>query len=205
MKKKPLSTSKLKKKKEELEYRIFLGFVFFNIIYFLFFEKKLFGTDVKYYIFIFGIPIILGFIFSSKHNIFGVSWKEMFFEIKKRNNFFIGIYNLVLFFLGNIVFSYLTFGFLANVSWNSINVYQSNKNRIEKYYLPVEGFHRKKGKGIDMIFFRFKNHHESIKVKYQTMEPYLDKQSNDYKIVLEVRKGIWNHYVLENWDLEKNN
>ncbi|SHJ13814.1 hypothetical protein [Flavobacterium terrae] len=202
MKKKSSSASK-RKKKEEFEYRIFLGFIFFNLIYFLFFEIKLIGTDIRYHIFILGIPIILGFIFSTKYNIFGVSWKEMFLEIKKRNNFFRSIYNLVLFFLGNIVFSCLTFGFLATIFWDSINVYQSSKNRIETYYLPVEEFHLKKGKGSNKIYFRFKNNLESIKVDYQTIKPYLDQQPKDYKIVLVVREGIWNHYALESWDLIK--
>lgn len=202
MKKKSSSASK-RKKKEELQYRIFLGFVFCNIVYFFFIENKLFGSDIKYYIFFFSFPVILGFVFSSKYNIFGVSWKEMFLEIKKRNNFFRGIYNIVLFFLGNIVFSYITFGLLANLAWNFINVYEANKNRIETYYLPVNEFHCTKGKGSDIIYFRFKDNLESIRVDYKTIKPYLDKQPKDYKIVLEVRKAIWNHYSLESWDLIK--
>ena len=203
MKKKSSSASKRKKKKEELQYRIFLGFVFSNIVYFYFIENKLFGSDIKYYIFFFGIPVILGFVFSSVYNIFGVSWKEMFLEIKKRNNFFRGMYDIFLFFLGNIVFSYITFGLLANLAWNFINIYEANKNQIETYYLPVKEFHRTKGKGSDIIYFRFKDNLESIQVDYQTINPYLDQQPKDYKIVLEVRKCIWNHYALESWDLIK--
>ncbi|WP_310559240.1 hypothetical protein [Flavobacterium sp.] len=96
----------------------------------------------------------------------------------------------------------MTFGFSANLIWNYFNKVETNKNQIEVFNLKINAFRRTTGKGgSNCIIFPFKGNQEVIKISYDNIKPYLNQNSNDYILVLDVRKGIWDYYKLENWDI----
>ncbi|MEW5675238.1 hypothetical protein ABGT15_02890 [Flavobacterium enshiense] len=203
MKRKPKVNLTRKKKIEERNYRIFIGFAIANVIYWIFFEPLIFGKDIRYDIYVFWIPMLLGIISCSILNVFEFSWRELFSDLKKEKNIFWILFYPIFFLLMHMVFSYMIFGFASRVLWNTINEIESEKNKIEIFHLPVEEFRKASSRSSDKIYFKFKNNLESIPVDEEVIKPYLNANPDDYTIVLGVRKGIWNHYLFESWDLEK--
>lgn len=88
MKRKPKVNLTRKKKIEERNYRIFIGFAIANVIYWIFFEPLIFGQDMRYTIFVFCIPMVLGIIACSILNVFEFSWRELFSDLKSEKNIF---------------------------------------------------------------------------------------------------------------------
>lgn len=203
MKRKPKVNLTRKKKIEERNYRIFIGFAIANVIYWRFFEPLIFGQDMRYTIFVFWIPMVLGVITCSILNVFEFSWRELFSDLKKEKNILWILFYPIFFLLMHMVFSFMIFGFTSRVIWDTINTAESKNNTIEVFHLPIEQFSKGGRKSNPKIYFRFNNNLESIPVEKETIKPYLNANPNDYTIILEVRKGIWNHYVYESWDLIK--
>jgi hypothetical protein len=92
----------------------------------------------------------------------------------------------------------------SNIIFDSINKIESNKNVIETYILKVHDFHHSTGRsGSNLIRFIFKGKKERIRVSYEDIKPYLDKNPDDFQVSIEVKKGIWNYYILETWDIKE--
>ena len=51
--------------------------------------------------------------------------------------------------------------------------------------------------------YDFLNNEESISVKYSEIKPFLNKNIDNLKIEIKVKKGIWNHYILESWHIKE--
>lgn len=203
MKKKPKVNLTRKKKAEERNNRIFIGFAIANVVYWIFFEPLIFGQDIRYNVCVFWIPMIVGIITCSVVNVFDYRWKELFADLKKNKNIFGILFYPIFFLLMHMVFSFMIFGFASRVIWDTVNVVASKNNTIEVFHLPIEQFSKGGRRSNPKIYFRFKNSLEGIPVENETIKPYLGTNPNDYTIILEARKGIWNHYVYESWDLRK--
>ena len=100
------------------------------------------------------------------------------------------------------MFSYVFFGNSANIIWDVINKFESEKNKTEKYFLPITKIYTSY-KYKDKIRFVFLNNEESISVKYSEIKPFLNKNIDNLKIEIKVKKGIWNHYILESWHIKE--
>ena len=44
---------------------------------------------------------------------------------------------------------------------------------------------------------------ESIKTSFKDIEPFLEKNPDNFQIIIEVKKGIWNYYILESWKIKE--
>lgn len=194
---------KNKSKYNDLAAIIVYGILFANIIYLICFEFTIIGYHINYSIFIFWLPILIGFIIIPKY-LFKITLKDIFEETKTYSNFFKKIFFLLALVLINIVTSYITFGFTANVTWNISNKIISEQNKLETYQIKIKNFQRTTGKGGgNYINFDFKNKSEHLKIRYNSIEPYLNVNSDECILKLDVKKGVWNHYVLQNWEIIK--
>lgn len=204
-KRKPLSKKKnltKEKKLEALHYKIFIGFCIANVLHYMFFEPQTFGSDSRYAIYVFWVPTFLGLVITSRYYIFNEIWNDLF-KIKGESYFKMFYISIFILFC-NCMFAYIVFGFSANAIWNYVNKNEAKNNQLETFYLPISEFSRTTGRGgANRVTFKFKGNRESIKTTYETIKPYLDKLPEDYQLILEVRKGIWNYYILEDFDLIK--
>jgi hypothetical protein len=90
------------------------------------------------------------------------------------------------------------FGVPAMAVWDYCNVQAANKNTVEVIACPVTQFYV--GKRCN-ISFTFSGHHEQISMAYKSMKQYKDENPDNYKVVLTCREGLWNYYVVEDWEV----
>jgi len=167
------------------------------IIHYIFFEVKTIGGDSRYLIYIFLLPTIIGALIIALYE-----KKMLVKEFKSEDDLLAKVINMFFTYLGLMLFSYLSFGTLANATWNQLNVTEGNKNKIEYIECEISQFQNASSNSDDKIWFYFKGNKESVSVDYQLIKPYLDKNTNDYSIVLKVREGMWENYIIENWNIE---
>jgi hypothetical protein len=190
------------KKRAKIEEKIFIGILVLGVIYYLFFEDLSFGEDYRYTLYVFWLPTILGFVFSVKYSFIAEYWRSLLIDLKKEKYFLMKIFYPLFLVAMTFMYSVIMFWMPSNIIWDSINKIESITNEVEVYNLPVEKFYKGRGRSYrDKICFRFKNQSESIQVSSEFIKPYLDKNPKNYRIKLKVRKGIWNYYVYEDFDI----
>jgi hypothetical protein len=201
---KPNSVNKTKQnKREEFYYKYFITTLVIGVIHYYFFESHYLGSDFRYDLVVFWTPVVVGLILIVRYNILSMDWHDILPAIKKEKNIFYKIIYAPFLFIMHFMLSVLIFWIPSNIIWDSINKIESNKNDSKKYTLKVDNFHHSTGKGgSNQIQFIFKGKNENIKVSYQDIKPYFDQNPNDFQVIIEVKKGIWNYYVLQSWDIE---
>lgn len=188
------------KKRAKIEGKIFFNIIVIGLVYYIFFESKSIGGDYRYDLFVFWMPTLIGFFLSIKYFSFSEYWSSLIPDIKKEKRFILKIFYPI--FLTVITFTYcvILYWMPCNVIWDCINKYVANKNRTEVFIVPVTQF-KEVSKSPDRIDFYMNNKFESIPVASEVIKPYLGKNPKNYKIKIKVKKGIWNYYVLEDFDI----
>ena len=200
--KKPNKTKQ--KKHEEIRYRYLIAAMVIGLFYYMFIESKCIGGDIRYDFFIFWIPVLSGLILIIKFNFLSVQWNEIFSLLRKEKNFFLKIIYLPILFLKHFIVSVIFFWIPSNIVWDCVNKIESKKSLIETYVLTVYDFHSSSGRtGSNKIRFKFKDEIESIKTSFKDIEPFLEKNPDNFKVIIEVKKGIWNYYILESWEIKE--
>ncbi len=198
-----MKKNKLKKKTiDKINDALFFIFCLTGIIYFLFFQSVTIGGDYKYFVYVFLIPTLIGFFLTAKFTFFSKSWNSIFIDLRKEKYLILRFIYPFLLITSNFMFSYVFFGNSANIIWDVINKFESEKNKTEKYFLPITKIYTSY-KYKDKIRFVFLNNEESISVKYSEIKPFLNKNIDNLKIEIKVKKGIWNHYILESWHIKE--
>lgn len=183
------------KKLEKKHYRIIIGLMIFGVAYFLFFDTKTIGHDIRYSLYIFWLPTIIGML------TLGI-YRKKFLINRFANNSGIAMYTfMTLFYLfQGLLFSYLSFGQVAKMSWDYCNYKTVEQNSEEIIVCPITRFWLHKEPCID---FKFKNRHESFKVSYSTIKDFKDKNEQEYALRINATKGIWNYYTVNSWKIVK--
>ena len=190
------------KKRAKIEEKIFIGILVLGVIYYLFFESLSFGEDYRYTLYVFWLPTILGFIFSVKYSFIAQYWRSLLIDLKKEKYFVMKIFYPLFLVAMTFMYSVIMFWMPSNIIWDGVNKIESITNKIEVYNLPVDEFHEGYGRrDRDKICFRFKNQPESIPVSSEFIKSYSEKNPKNYRLKLEVRKGIWSYYVYESFEI----
>ncbi|MCW1148445.1 hypothetical protein [Flavobacterium lacisediminis] len=198
-----MEKNKLNKKTiDKINDALFFIFCLTGIIYFLFFQSVTIGGDYKYFIYVFLIPTLIGFFLIARFTFFAKSWKSIFNDLLKEKYLILKFIYPFLLITSNFIFSYIFFGNSANIIWDTINKLESKKNKTEKYFLPITKIYTSY-KYKDKIRFVFLNNEESISVKYSEIKPFLNKNTDNLKIEIKVKKGIWDNYILESWEIKE--
>lgn len=188
------------KKRDAILYKYFMATIAICVIHYIFIAYHYLGSDYRYDLFVFWIPTLIGIIITIKFDLLQFDWKDFIPDLKKEKNFFRKVFTIPFLILVHFMFSVIMFWMPSNVIWDIVNKIEAHNNRVEVFTLKVEKFY-KASKGSDKIYFKFKNESESVSVKYQDIKPYLDKNPSNYSIKLEVRKGIWNYYIIDSYDI----
>lgn len=183
------------KKLEEIHYRIIIVLAIIAVGYHFLIQPKTIGHDLRNTIFVFLIPTIFGMI------ILGI-YRRQFLIDNFLNNKGFGERTFMIFFflLQGIIFSYLSFGQLAQIGWDTINYREAQRNPQEIIVCDVERFWSKRNSKID---FKLNDRPENFKVEYSVIKQYEDKKPNNYKLEIKVHKGIWNHYLVDGYTISK--
>ena len=172
-----------------------------GVIYYIFFESISIGRDFRYTLYIFLIPTFLGLFLTAKFTFFSKSWNSLFSNIKNEKYLILKIVYPFLLLTSNFIFSYIYFGSTANIVWDTINKLEASKNETEKFFLPITKIYRFKNKS--RIKFEFKNEEEIIYARYSDMKKYLNKDIKNFQIEINVKKGIWNYYIVQSWKIRE--
>lgn len=175
------------------------------IIYFTFcvnlFKEQFIGEDIKHTIFIFIIPTIIGIVFIGY--LFRKTLREYFVD---EANFFERGLSTLFILIGLSMYSVLTFYTGVDCIWKYWIINSSKFNKIESFECEINEFRKGssslKSSSKPRIDFIFKMKRESIKVRGSQINPYIDKNPNDYKLIITARKTAWDYYILENWWVE---
>lgn len=191
----------LKKEKalEKKHYRIIIGFMILDVCYFVF-EPFIIGNDIRYWIFIFWIPFIAGKL------AIGIYRKQYIinsfgrFEEFKWRFIPLGLYFIV----ASMIFSYIILGMTVRMGFKTACYLTAKRNPTELIIYDVNGFM------IDLpvrshkyISGKLNDDFEEFPCSYKYLEQYKDANPKDYVIMVTARKGVWNHYYVEDWEVVK--
>ena len=191
---KRLSVTK-EKKLEKQNYRIVIGLMISYVTYYYFFEPNLIGHDIRYTIYVFSLPTLLGFL------ILAVYRRQFLINKFSTNKGFI-LWTFMTFFylIQGILFSYLSFGQVAKISWDILNNTTAKHNTKEVLDCKITRFWT--GRNSNNIDFLFNDRHNKFDVQYKTIKEYLKTNPSDYYLQITARKGLWNYYLVEGWDIK---
>ena len=183
------------KKLEKLHYRIIVVLAILSVIYYSFIEPKTIGHDSRYTIFIFALPTVIGIL------ILGI-YRRQFLINRFTTNRGIVLWSFMTFFYlaQGILFSYLSFGQVAKISWDYFNNKAVEQNSVEIFDCKIARFWTGKRPSID---FKFNDRHESINVNYSTIKEYENKNEENFTLKIRATKGLWNYYKLNEWNVEQ--
>lgn len=96
------------------------------------------------------------------------------------------------------LFSYLTLGFFTSLTFELVNYNIAKKQKQQIVILPVDEFHEGHGsKATHSIRFHFNGEKEYIRVNLHYIHQCIDQSATKHRIKLKLRKGIWNHYLVD--------
>lgn len=185
------------KKKDKIHYKILIGLLIIGVLYYLFFEPNLIGNDSRYTYYIFLTPLIIGVLVLLLYR-----QDYLRFKFNSFKNLQTKIFMLFFYGLQGILFSYLIFGQIAKISWDILNKSAAKENSEEVIICKISKFWTSKSS--NQIEFQFENKLERFNVSYSTIKPYLKTNPKDYYLKIEANKGIWNYYLVNNWEIIKN-
>ncbi len=167
------------------------------ILSFLFIDDETLGHDIRYNIFVFWGPLVIGFIALVIYQ-----WEFIRYVYKSAIHLRDMMISTVYLLFGGIIFSYIIFGNLANLCFILLNNKEANDHMPQVIHCQVSSFNKGKRKVNSTIGFKFKNDYELFAVSEKYIEPYLQENPNNYEIQIIARKGIWNYYVVDEWNLK---
>ena len=179
-------------------YKTLIGLMVVYVLHRMFFEHKTIGHDTRYAIFVFGIPTITGILILAFYR-----RNFLLSTFATANGFALKLFVITFYFIQGLLFSYLSFGLVANATWNYINKRTAEQNPKETIHCRVTKFSLSGYRlGGDKIEFKYQGRFESIRVEYRTIKEYLNQPLSNYELEISVQKGIWNYYVLNDWTIK---
>ena len=176
------------------------GMILFILL--MIFSPRSVGYDSRFIVFIILLPIALGtiplLIYQSKLTE-ALGWTSDYKEALWEKIAFQGVY-----LLSSIFFSFFTLSVPVQIGFEAANFYTAKGSKQETVIVTVDEFHEDQGKSdSDQIEFHFNNHYESIKVSEENITRYIIESATKHRIKLKLRKGIWNHYLVDDYDIIK--
>jgi hypothetical protein len=178
-------------------YQLFMVFAGITLIHY-YLQPNLFGHDARYTIYILWLPIIGGIAIIAY-------WQRKFLldDFRHEKKFWDAFVMGILYFLGGLIFSFMSFAQLVGAGFDAANYSAAKHAHPMVIECPVDRFFV--GRGHDITHyeadFTLNNHPEYITMDWQDFKQYDIKNPRKYKLKLTMRKGIWNFYLLDNWDI----
>jgi hypothetical protein len=170
----------------------FILFLIMWVIFYGFIEPKLIGRDIRYTIMVVCLPIVIGLIALIIYR-----YKFLLFTYQKTKGFWTKMVTGIFYLVFGLMFSFVSLGLFANILWGWLNKMEADKSPTELVVCPVSKFVSRKKR--DYVDFQFKGRSEQIITK--KAGEFASENPKNYQIELTLQKGIWNHYLVKNWQL----
>ncbi|MGZ5283811.1 MAG: hypothetical protein ACXWEY_16165 [Bacteroidia bacterium] len=185
------------KKQEKIYNYIFVALAIIWIAYYICFEPETIGDDYRYNLYIFWLPTIAGILALGfyKHELLNEAIKE-----RKIISKFIAVLFL---FLMSAFWSYLSIGQLSKIIFHTINKEVAKTENTETHRLDINQIAKSRGRGTTKykIRIKFQDKTEEVNISYEKFKQYENENPKDYLIKVKLQKGIWNYYLLNDWDI----
>lgn len=163
-------------------------------------EYSTIGSDIRYNLIIVFIPLAIGtsmiafhhknIIHTHKISALKQTWKK------------IATYIILLFCA--VLFSFITLGIIAMMGFEVINHMAASNTKPEVVVLPITKFYEDHGKRpTHKIYFIFREEKEAVPVSREDIRFYKSEDVQKNRIKLIIRKGIWNHYIVQDYKIVK--
>jgi glucan phosphoethanolaminetransferase (alkaline phosphatase superfamily) len=185
------------KKLDKKTYLIITGLVLLNLLC-NFLEPKIIGHNSKYSLYFFTVPVAVGILF------FAYIFRKLLFQEYKECKL-LGDKILVpcFFLLMGLFFSYLTFGLAGDLTWVYLNKRAAKENQTEVVTCSVNKLESSyRGRGAKM-YFTFQNRQENFSISNMMFREYKDSAAKNYQLKIKGRKGIWNYFIVDSYELEE--
>lgn len=198
-KQKKKDAKKKQHRANKISYRILItGIVLFSLL--TFFSPRTIGYDSGFMVFILLLPVAIGVL------LLLIYQKKITDALIGTSNYVETLWEKILFQAFYIVaaafFSFFTLSVPVQIGFETISFYTASGNRQETILLPVKEFHKKSGsRGSNRVYFYFNGRSESIGVSKETINRYISESATKHRIKLKIRKGLWNHYIVDEWDI----
>ncbi|OYU84994.1 MAG: hypothetical protein CFE24_04175 [Flavobacterium sp. BFFFF2] len=183
------------KKLDKKHARIAISMLLFFVIYSVFIEPKTIGNDIRYSIFIIWIPIIFGILALGIYR-----WKFLTNSFATNKGLILKMYLAVFYLIQGVLFSFLSFGQMAKMSWDYVNYSKAKLSTTVTFHCEVLNVW--KSKKSNQIYFTFDHKPELFNVSNQFIKDYGNKNPKNYTLEINARKGLWNYYFVDNWKMK---
>ncbi len=191
-----LSTITKERKVKKKHFAIGVALLIFYVIYYALFEPKMLGHDIRFVIYIVTLPTISGILALAVYR-----RHFLIHNFSENKGATLWIFMIVSYLAQGILFSYLSFGQVAKISWDVLNSATAKENVKEPITCEITAF--RSYKHANQIEFVFNDKSEMLNVPYQLIKDHLGKNPNDYSIEITVQKALWNFYLVDSWSIKK--
>lgn len=184
-------------KRDNSIYFLLIGLVVVSVIYKHYFKIDTIGQDYRYFLYIFLIPTTFGI------TLFGY-FRRSFLrnKLNETKQIFSKVLLISSYLIQGFIISYLSFGFLANAVWDYSNKITADSNLTETINCQILKIHTGTTRTSPRISFIFKGKNEYLTIDSKTYGQYFDSKPSNLKIQLEIRKGNWNYYIVDDWEIK---
>ncbi|MGG9964023.1 hypothetical protein [Ferruginibacter sp. SUN106] len=189
----------MSKKADQKTWFMISGLVVINLLCYYFFEPKIIGHNIKYVLYFLGLPLAAGILFLAY-----IFRSYLLKEYKECRLLSDKILVPCFFLLMGLFFSYLTFGLAGDLTWVYLNKKAAEKNQTQTITCNVNKFTDNGYKrGGAKIFFTFQNRSENFTINNSMYKEYKDVIAKNYQLKITGRKGIWNYFIVDSYELEE--
>ena len=168
----------------------------FGAIYHFFTKPTIIGLDLRYTIYIFLLPMIIGMLS------LGIYRRDFLADRFKGGQSIVFLSLMSVFYLlQGLIFSYLCFGQIAGMGWDLANALTAKNNIREPLHCEPNKIWTTNRSGY--ISFTFHDKSETFATDDQYAKDCVGKNLKDYTIAIEARRGIWNCYLVDSWEMRK--
>jgi hypothetical protein len=172
---------------------IVIGLILFIFYGYCFGYSKI-GTDYRYLIFINILPLLSGTLF-----IIYRSRKIIKSIIKAKNALFVKTIDIVVHFISVLLLSYFTLGLVTKITWDYFNLKEARQSKIEHISCKITKVIIGVGKHGPEIEFLYNGRIEKLPINYDS---YSECSQLTAEVELDIKKGIWDSYVVENYRIK---
>lgn len=177
---------------------IITGLIIINLISRLF-EPLIIGHNSRYTLYFFAAPVATGIIYLAYR-----FRKMLAYEYRDCKLWSDKILVPAFFLLMGLFLAYLTFGWAGNLTWLYLNEKAAQKNQTETVTCRVSKFSNAAYRsGGAKIFFIFQNRQESFSISNASYSAYKNSSPQNFQLKIEGRKGLWNYFIVDHYEVEK--
>jgi len=182
------------KKLEKKHYAILISLMLVYIFLYTINDTIIIGKDFRFPLFSIYFPLIIGFMI-----LFFYRKEFLIIKLLSEKNNWIKLLMVVFYFIEGLLVSFLALAYPSQFILTQINQKISSSNPIEIVQCDIANFFDKRRSST--VDFKYGNNWEQIRISHAKMKLYINEDPNNFTLELTVKKGIWNTYVVQKFEI----